>query len=60
MILNNFREMNQLWVRMNNLIVNKDKRAQYWIDLGMTVAENISLISIFPEVGPELFAEFIQ
>lgn len=60
MILNNFREMNQLWVRMNNLIANKDKRAQYWIDLGMTVAENISLISIFPEVGPELFAEFIQ
>ena len=60
MILNNFREMNQLWVRMNNLIANKDKRAQYWIDLVMTVAENISLISIFPEVGPELFAEFIQ
>lgn len=55
MILNNFLEMNQLWIRMNSLINNKEKRVQYRIDLGMTVAENLSLLSIFPDVDKDYF-----
>lgn len=60
MILENLRDMNQLWVRMNTLISSKEKRNQYRSDLGVTVAENLSLLSIFPDMDKEYFLEKVN
>lgn len=57
MILENFKDMNTLWIRMGNLIESKEKRVEYRTDLGMTVAENLSLLSIFPNVDKDYFLE---
>jgi hypothetical protein len=45
---------------MNTLISSKEKRNQYWSDLGVTVAENLSLLSIFPDIDKNYFQDYVH
>ena len=51
--------MNGLWIRINNLVADKETRKQERKNLGITLADNLSQISTLPGLDLDIYKEKI-
>ena len=57
--LENLKEMNNLWIRLNLLLEDKDKRKEQRTDLAITVGENLLRLSALEGMTVEVFKESV-
>ncbi len=57
LILENFKEMNSLWIRLNSLIEDKATRRKQRKDLAMIVGENLTRISTLQGMTKEIYKD---
>jgi vacuolar protein sorting-associated protein 35 len=55
--LENLRQMNNLWIRMNSLIENKEKRRKQRRDLAICVGENLLRLSHLESIDVNFYSE---
>ena len=55
--LENLREMNNLWIRMNSLIEDKEKRRKQRRDLAICVGENLLRLSYLESIDVDFYSE---
>jgi vacuolar protein sorting-associated protein 35 len=55
--LENLRQMNNLWIRMNSLIEDKEKRRKQRRDLAICVGENLLRLSHLESIDVDFYAE---